>query len=83
VFWIVAEHGHGANYVKNIKADPRVRLRVGGRWREGTATIMESDDARARQRTLGRPINSAFVRLAGTGLLTVRIDLEPDGAQSK
>jgi deazaflavin-dependent oxidoreductase (nitroreductase family) len=25
-FWIVAEHGHHAGYVRNIKANPRVRL---------------------------------------------------------
>lgn len=74
-FWIVAEHGHDAGYVKNIKADPRVRVRVGGRWRSGVAHILDEDDARARQRTLRR-VNAAFVRLMGTELLTVRIDLE-------
>jgi deazaflavin-dependent oxidoreductase (nitroreductase family) len=75
-FWIVAEHGHEAAYVKNIKANPKVRLRVGGRWRDGMAHVMEDDDPRARQRTL-RPFNAAFVRLMGTDLLTVRVDLEP------
>ena len=75
-FWIVAEHGHEAGYVKNIKAEPRVRIRVGGRWRTGTAHVMEADDARARQRRLGK-LNAAFVRLMGTELLTVRIDLDP------
>ena len=75
-FWIVAEHGHQAGYVKNIKADPHVRVRVGGRWRDGLAQVLEDDDARARQRTL-RPVNAAFVRLMGTDLLTVRIELDP------
>ena len=75
-FWIVSEHGHDAGYVKNIKADPRVRLRVGGRWRNGLAHVVEDDDARARQRSLGA-VNAAFVRLMGTELLTVRVDLEP------
>jgi deazaflavin-dependent oxidoreductase (nitroreductase family) len=74
-FWIVAEHGHQAGYVKNIKANPRVRLRVGGRWRSGVAHVLEGDDARARQRTL-RQVNAAFVRLMGTDLLTVRVDLD-------
>jgi hypothetical protein len=36
VFWIVTEHGDGADYVRNIKADPRVRVKAGGRWRTGT-----------------------------------------------
>jgi len=75
-FWIVAEHGHEAAYVKNIEANPRVRLRVGGRWRTGIARVIEDDDARARQRTLG-PVNAAFVRVMGTDLLTVRVDLDP------
>ncbi len=75
-FWIVAEHGHAAGYIKNIKANPRVRLRVGGRWRTGVAHVLEADDARARQRMLRR-VNAAFVRLMGTDLLTLRIDLDP------
>ena len=74
-FWIVAEHGRKAGYVKNIKADPHVRIRVGGRWRTGTAHLLEEDDARARQREL-RSVNAAFVRLMGTDLLTVRVDLD-------
>ena len=75
-FWIVAEHGARSNYVKNLKADPHVRVKVNGRWRTGIATPMPEDDTRARQRTLGR-FNSAMVRAVGTELLTVRIDLEP------
>jgi deazaflavin-dependent oxidoreductase (nitroreductase family) len=75
-FWIVAEHGHEAGYVKNIKANSRVRLRVGGRWRSGQAHVLEDDDARARQAKLGQ-VNAAFVRLMGTELLTVRVDLDP------
>ncbi len=75
-FWIVSEHGERAAYVKNIKASPRVRVRVGGRWREGVAHLLYDDDARERQRSM-RPVNAALVRLMGTQLLTVRIDLAP------
>lgn len=75
-FWIGAEHGHEAGYVKNIKAKPNVRVRVGRRWRSGVAHVLADDDARARQRTLRR-VNAAFVRLMGTDLLTVRVDLDP------
>jgi deazaflavin-dependent oxidoreductase (nitroreductase family) len=75
-FWIVAEHGRRANYVKNLTAEPLVRVRVNGRWRTGTATPMPEDDPRVRQKTLGR-FNSAVVRAAGTDLLTIRIDLDP------
>jgi deazaflavin-dependent oxidoreductase (nitroreductase family) len=75
-FWIVAEQGHKAQYVKNIKADPRVRIRVRGRWRTGTAQVMPDDDPRERQRNLPR-LNALFVRLMGDRLLSIRVDLEP------
>ena len=38
--WIVAEHGRRAAYVRNIEANPRVRVRVGRRWRTGTAQVL-------------------------------------------
>jgi deazaflavin-dependent oxidoreductase (nitroreductase family) len=75
-FWIVSEHGHRSQYVKNIKANPAVRIRVGRRWRTGTAHILEDDDPLERQKSMRRG-NAALVRAAGTDLLTVRIDLDP------
>jgi deazaflavin-dependent oxidoreductase (nitroreductase family) len=80
-FWIVAEHGRAAGYVRNLEADPRVRVKVGGGWRTGTAHVLADDDPRARQRALarGRPLralNAASVRAMGTELLTIRIDLD-------
>ena len=83
-FWIVTEHGRRANYVRNIEANPRVRLRVGRRWRPGTAALMPGDDPRARLRAIayGRPsarIHTATVRLMQTELLTLRVDLDHDG----
>lgn len=75
-FWLVAEHGRQSDYVRNIIANPRVRVRVGGTWRRGTGHVLPKDDPRARLRTLD-PLNSAIVRLVGTNLLTIRIDLQP------
>src|SRR5687767_8184117 len=76
-FWIVAEHGRDASYVRNIEAHPRVRVRVGRTWRTGTATLVPDDDPHRRLREIGRPINAAMVRAMGTDLLTLRIDLDP------
>ena len=73
--WIVAEHGRKAAYVKNIEADPNVRVRIGRRWRSGTAHVLYDDDWRERQRQLPNKLNSATVRLVGTEHLTIRIDL--------
>jgi deazaflavin-dependent oxidoreductase (nitroreductase family) len=70
--WVVAEFGRRAQYVKNIEADPRVRVCRRGRWRTGTATLLPEEDARRR---LPRNLNSLAVRAVGTDLLTVRIDL--------
>jgi deazaflavin-dependent oxidoreductase (nitroreductase family) len=74
--WIVAEHGRKAAYVRNIEAQPSVRVKIGRRWRTGTAHVMPNDDPRARQRRMPA-VNAAVVRLMGTDLLTVRIDLDP------
>jgi deazaflavin-dependent oxidoreductase (nitroreductase family) len=75
--WIVAEHGRRAGYVRNISANPRVRVRIGRRWRTGTAHPMPDDDPRERQRRMPNKLNSAGVRAMGSDLLTVRIDLDP------
>jgi len=86
VFWIVTEHGYKSGYVRNIQRDPRVRVMfrhgLRPRWRSGTARILPDDDPRARQRALGkghplRAFNALAVRGFGTGLLSIRIDLEP------
>ena len=75
-FWIVTEHGYSADYVRNIQRNPRVRVKVGRRWRAGTAHLLPDDDVRARLRFLGRPVNDALVRLVGTEHITIRVDLD-------
>ena len=61
-FWLIAGLAEKAQYVRNIKADPRVRvkarparLRDGLRmcWRSGTARLMPEDNARERHHRLG------------------------------
>jgi deazaflavin-dependent oxidoreductase (nitroreductase family) len=74
-FWMVSEHGERSHYVLNIKANPAVRVRVHGRWRAGIAHLMPDDDAKARLRSLPG-LNSAVVRLMGSDLLTIRVDLD-------
>jgi deazaflavin-dependent oxidoreductase (nitroreductase family) len=84
-FWLVAQEGRRADWVRNLEANPRVRVKVrsGWRtdWRSGTAHILDDDDPRERQRILGR---GNFARrlcvyasgAMGTSPLTVRIDLD-------
>ncbi|MEU4926509.1 nitroreductase/quinone reductase family protein [Streptomyces yokosukanensis] len=74
-FWLVSEFGHKSQYVRNIQADPKVRVRIAGHWHQGTAHLLPDDDPVARLRSLPR-FNSAAVRAFGTDLLTIRVDLE-------
>src|SRR5262249_44664901 len=39
-FWLVAAHGNQADYVRNVRANPRVRLKVGRQWHSGTAVLL-------------------------------------------
>ena len=84
-FWLVAEHGTKAGYVRNIQRDPHVRLKLREglryRWHTGIAHLLLEDDPRERQRWLATQLpssagNARAVRLFGTQLLTVRIDLD-------
>jgi deazaflavin-dependent oxidoreductase (nitroreductase family) len=84
-FWLVAEHGMKAGYVRNIQHDPRVRLKLRDalrtRWHTGTAHLHPDDNPRERQRWLASDLpssagNSRAVRLFGTQLLSIRVDLD-------
>ena len=88
-FWVIAEHGERAQYVRNIVAGPRVRvpLRRGlrRRWVGGIASVLPDDDVFARQRAVvgRRPLrmfNAMNVRLLGVDPVSVRIILQPDSA---
>jgi len=73
-FWFVSEFGEKSQYIRNIKADPRVRVRLRGRWHNGTAHLLPDDDPHERLRSLPQ-LNSFAVRMVGSNLLTVRVDL--------
>ena len=75
--WIVAEYGSSAAYVRNIEANPRVRVTVGLSWRTQTVHVVPDDDPGAGQRHIGRRCNATVVPLMGTDLLTVRMGLDP------
>jgi deazaflavin-dependent oxidoreductase (nitroreductase family) len=74
-FWVVAEQGRRADWVRNAAANPVVRVCIRGQWRTGTANILDDDDPAARFGNGVPKWNARFVRALGTDLLTVRIDL--------
>jgi deazaflavin-dependent oxidoreductase (nitroreductase family) len=83
-FWLVAQHGRDADWVRNIEANPRVRVKVSGpraHWRTGTAHILDGDDPRERLRALGRANIARRICLCtsqavSSSPLTIRIDLD-------
>jgi deazaflavin-dependent oxidoreductase (nitroreductase family) len=76
-FWLVAAHGTQADYVRNIQHHPAVRVKIGRRWRTGTAVLLPDDDPGARSRTLPHRWDAAIGRLMASAPLTIRIDLDP------
>jgi deazaflavin-dependent oxidoreductase (nitroreductase family) len=84
-FWLLSQRGRAADWVRNIEADPRVRVKVRtgsrGAWRSGTAHILDEDDPRERQRilsrgNLARRLCVSTSAAMATNLLTIRIDLD-------
>lgn len=47
-YYILAEHGENAHWVKNLQANPRVRVRVGERSFDATARALDKE----RDRTM-------------------------------
>lgn len=74
-FWLVSEFGRHANYVRNLEADPRVRVQVRGKWRTGTATVDDADDPRARLKKMPL-MQGTMVRMVGRDLTTIRVELD-------
>jgi deazaflavin-dependent oxidoreductase (nitroreductase family) len=77
IFWLVATHGTQADYVRNLQAEPRVRIKASGTWRSGTAVVLSDDDPAARSRTLPYQWDAAIGRMMASAPLTIRIDLDP------
>jgi deazaflavin-dependent oxidoreductase (nitroreductase family) len=84
-FWIIAQGGRASDYVQNIEAHPRVRVKGSlsrGGWRAGTAQVLDDDDPAERVRVLSRGNRWRRLCLQASGSfdtapLTVRVDLDP------
>ena len=66
--------------MRNIEASPRVRVKVGRRWRPGTAHVLPDEDPAARLRALGGSraarLNVRTVERNATEMLVIRVDLD-------
>ena len=74
--WVVAEQGRHAGYVRNLAANPDVRLRLHRRWRHAVGSVADTEDPDARLDADFDPKHAALMRRYGTDLLTVRFDLQ-------
>lgn len=81
-FWIVAVHGSDCAYVKNLMAEPVVRVKVKRTWHAGRATVVPDDDALARHHQIvaangwvGRA-DSVFFRASATTPISVCVELD-------
>lgn len=93
-FWLFAALGERSAYVRNLRANPQVRIKarpalmrdgIRSRWRTGTAHPLPDDDADTRHRALGRGrpgyrLDGVLLRALAEGgrMLTIRIDLDPE-----
>jgi deazaflavin-dependent oxidoreductase (nitroreductase family) len=78
--WVIAEQGRHAGYVRNLEANPNVRVRVKGHWRDARAQIRDDDDPEARLDTFRRRSHEAAIHRFGTELLTIEFDFAPASA---
>jgi deazaflavin-dependent oxidoreductase (nitroreductase family) len=74
-FWFVAGIGRRTYYMRNIEADPHVRVKALGKWHSGIAHLCPEDNANKRMFSVS-PINGFFLLLAGGDHLSVRVDLD-------
>ncbi|HEX2468621.1 MAG TPA: nitroreductase/quinone reductase family protein [Solirubrobacterales bacterium] len=80
-FWIVTEHGAHADYVHNIEANPRVRVKVGRRWRAGSAHFVPDDTPEAALKRIvdqnpATRRNAEVIRKVQTDMRVIRVDLD-------
>jgi hypothetical protein len=81
-FWLVSEHGLRCDYVKNLVANPSVRVKIRRQWRSGVASLVTEDAGLARRRQLDRAngvigrADGLIFRASASDPVTVRIDLD-------
>jgi deazaflavin-dependent oxidoreductase (nitroreductase family) len=73
--WLVSVHGRHANFVKNLLAEPGVRVKHRGRWRAGRASVEPLDPARLRQFNL---YARSGPRTLGIDPVLVRVECHPE-----
>jgi deazaflavin-dependent oxidoreductase (nitroreductase family) len=71
--WLISVHGRRAHWVRNLEADPAVRVKLGRRWRPGRATVERFDTERVRRFS---SYAQAGPRVLGIEPVLVRVQLD-------
>ncbi|MFC9993767.1 nitroreductase/quinone reductase family protein [Nocardia sp. NPDC127526] len=74
---LIAVHGRRADWVRNIEAQPRVRLRRGWRWHDGVATVTDATPEELQRFNAYARNAPRIFGMAGEPLALVRINLVP------
>ncbi len=83
--WLVSQHGARSGWAHNIASDPRVQIKRGSRWLDGTAALRSDDDPASRAASFVsarwlRPLVVAGFQALQTDPISVRITFDaPDG----
>jgi deazaflavin-dependent oxidoreductase (nitroreductase family) len=72
--WLICVHGSRAEFARNIDADPRIRLKLRGSWRDGTAEVLPLDEAVVRRFNLYARMGP---RTMGIEPKLIRVELAP------
>lgn len=81
-FWVVAVHGVESAYVKNLMAEPAVRVKVRRDWHSGRATVVPDDDPLARHHQIVAAngwvghVDGVFFHATATTPVSIRVDLD-------
>ncbi|MEU2174713.1 nitroreductase family deazaflavin-dependent oxidoreductase [Nocardia sp. NPDC019219] len=78
VMSLISVHGERADWVRNIRADPRVRLRVWWRWRSATAAVIELTAAELSRFNVYGKLGPRLFGLDDAAPVLVRIDMSAD-----
>ncbi|MCM6773725.1 nitroreductase family deazaflavin-dependent oxidoreductase [Nocardia sp. CDC159] len=76
--WIICQHGLRSGWGNNVRANPRVRLRQGDRWRIGVAELRPDDDVVERAKAFAphprlAPLTAAGFAALQTTPISVRV----------
>jgi deazaflavin-dependent oxidoreductase (nitroreductase family) len=74
--WLIAVHGTNASLAHNIAANPRVRLKLRGRWYDGTARLVPLNSETLARFNLYARLGP---RAVGIESMFIRIDLDLPG----